>query len=49
MGFFYILHGKMGKTEKIQKKNHATEVTKIPKTKTKIWDEQNITSKEDNF
>ena len=27
--FVYILQGKMGKTEK----NHATNVTKIPKTK----------------
>ena len=33
----------MGKTEKNPKENHATEMTKIPKTKkTKIWDEQNI-------
>ena len=31
--FVYILQGKMGKTEKIRKKNHATKVTKIPKTK----------------
>ena len=31
--FVYILKGKMGKTEKNPKENHATEVTKIPKTK----------------
>ena len=31
--FVYILQGKMRKTEKIQKENHATKVTKIPKTK----------------
>ena len=31
--FVYILQGKMGKTEKIRKENHETEVTKIPKTK----------------
>ena len=30
---FYILQGKMGKTEKKRKENHATKVTKIPKTK----------------
>ena len=30
---YYILQGKMGKTEKKQKENHATKVTKIPKTK----------------
>ena len=31
--FVYILQGKMGKTEKNWKENHATKVTKIPKTK----------------
>ena len=31
--FVYILQGKMGKTEKKWKENHATKVTKIPKTK----------------
>ena len=31
--FVYILQGKMGKTEKNRKENHATKVTKIPKTK----------------
>ena len=31
--FVYILQGKMGKTEKNRKENHATNVTKIPKTK----------------
>jgi len=31
--FVYILQGKMGKTEKPRKENHATKVTKIPKTK----------------
>jgi len=31
--FVYILQGKMGKTEKKLKENHATKVTKIPKTK----------------
>ena len=31
--FVYILQGEMGKTEKNQKENHATKVTKIPKTK----------------
>ena len=32
--FVYILQGKMGKTEKNwEKKNHATKVTKTPKTK----------------
>ena len=30
--FVYILQGTMGKTEK-RKENHATKVTKIPKTK----------------
>ena len=30
--FVYILQGKMGKTEKNRKENHATKVTKIPKT-----------------
>jgi hypothetical protein len=29
----YILQGKMGKTEKKQEENHATEVAKIPKAK----------------
>ena len=29
----YILQGKMGKTEKKWKENHATKGTKIPKTK----------------
>ena len=29
--FVYILQGKMGKTEKKQKENHATKVTKKPK------------------
>jgi len=29
--FVYILQGKMGKTEKNRKGNHATNVTKIPK------------------
>ena len=29
----YILQSKMGKTEKKQKENHASKVTKIPKTK----------------
>ena len=38
--FVYILQGKMGKTQKIWKENHATKVTKIPKTK-EVWDEQN--------
>ena len=33
-----------GQDIKKQKENHATKVTKIPKTqKTKIWDERNIT------
>ena len=33
----------MGKTEKKQKENHKTKVTKIPKNqKTKILDERNI-------
>ena len=31
--FVYILQGQMGKTEKKRKENHATQVTKIPKTK----------------
>ena len=31
--FVYIWQGKMGKTEKEWKENHATKVTKIPKTK----------------
>ena len=31
--FVYILQGKMGETEKKRKENHATIVTKIPKTK----------------
>ena len=31
--FVYILQGKMGKTEKNQKENHTTKVSKIPKTK----------------
>ena len=31
--FVYILQGKMGKTEKKQKENHATKVIKIPTTK----------------
>ena len=31
--FVYILQGKMGRTEKERKENHATKVTKIPKTK----------------
>ena len=31
--FVYILQGKMGTTEKTRKENHATKVTKIPKTK----------------
>ena len=31
--FVYILQGKMGETEKKRKENHATKVTKIPKTK----------------
>ena len=31
--FVYILQGKMGKPEKEWKENHATKVTKIPKTK----------------
>ena len=31
--FVYILQGKMGKTEEKRKENHATKVTKIPKTK----------------
>ena len=31
--FVYILQGKMAKTEKNRKENHATKVTKIPKTK----------------
>ena len=30
--FVYILQGKMGKTEKNWKENHATKVNKIPKT-----------------
>ena len=30
--FVYILQGKIGKTEKNRKENHATEVTKISKT-----------------
>ena len=38
--FAYILQGKMGKTQKIWNENHATKVTKIPKTK-EVWDEQN--------
>ena len=29
--FVYISQGKMGKTEKNWKENHATKVTKIPK------------------
>jgi hypothetical protein len=29
----------MGKMEKNRKENHSTKVTKIPKTKEKIWDE----------
>ena len=33
--FVYILQGKMDKTEKKPKENHATE----NQTKTKIWDE----------
>ena len=28
-----MLQGKMGETEKKRKENHATKVTKIPKTK----------------
>ena len=31
--FVYILQGKIGKTEKNWKENHATKVNKIPKTK----------------
>ena len=42
--FVYILQRKIGKTWKNRKGNHATKVTKIPKTKTKIWDERNINS-----
>ena len=40
--FVYILQGKMGKMEKKRKENHATEMTKIPKTKTEIWDKETI-------
>ena len=41
--FVYILQGKMGKTEKNRKENHATKVTKIPKKQQmKIWDEGNF-------
>ena len=31
--YIFILQGNMGKTEKNRKENHATKVTKIPKTK----------------
>ena len=31
--FAYILQGKMGKTAKKRKENHATNLTKVPKTK----------------
>ena len=31
--FVYILQGKMGKTVKKRKENHATKMTKIPTTK----------------
>ena len=31
--FVYILQGKMGKMDKNWKENHATKMTKIPKTK----------------
>ena len=34
--FVNILQGKMDKTEKYWKENHATKVTKIPKTKKEI-------------
>ena len=37
--FVYILQCKLGKMEKTRKENHATKVTKVPKTK--IWDERN--------
>ena len=36
--FVYILQGKMGKTEKNRKENHATRVTKLPKTKRQIYE-----------
>ena len=32
-----MLQGKIGKTEKNLKENHATKVTKIPKTKTRKY------------
>ena len=35
--FAYMLQGKIGKTEKNLKENHATKVTKIPKTKTRKY------------
>jgi hypothetical protein len=40
--FVYILQGKMGKTEKTERKscNYSDQSTKNKKTK--IWDEQNI-------
>ena len=38
--FVHIFQGKRSKMEKIWKENHATKVTKIPKTK-EVWDEQN--------
>ena len=33
----YVLKGEMGKTEKNRKENHATKVTKIPKTKSQKY------------
>jgi hypothetical protein len=38
--FVYILQGKIGRK---QKENHATTMTKIPKTKRRkyVWDERN--------
>jgi hypothetical protein len=35
--FVYILQGKMGKMKKKWKENHATKVTKIPKSKTQKY------------
>ena len=37
--FVYILHGKMGKTEKIERKSHNYSDQNTQNQNTKIWDE----------
>ena len=39
--FVYILQGKMGKTEKTERKSHIYSDQDTKNQKTKIWDEQN--------